>query len=150
MKSPKRNKRLLYLLFMGVSLFVGGYLILSALGQNVSYFYSPIQIANGEADDEQRLRLGGLVAAGTVERGSGTITSFEVTDGAANVVVSYTGILPDLFREGQGVIAQGEFNENQVFIADTILAKHDENYVPRELDGIDMTGTQQKTETLIQ
>ncbi len=143
MRPPKRNKRLLSLAFIGISLSSGAFLILSALGQNVSYFFTPIQIENGEADAQTRLRLGGLVAQGSVVRGKGTETVFRVTDGAAHVTVRYTGILPDLFREGQGVIAQGEFDEARIFNASTILAKHDENYKPKELvDGLEAAKAQ--------
>lgn len=133
MKPPKRNKRLVYLALTGSALTAAAFLMFSALSQNVSYFYSPVQIENGEADGQAQIRLGGLVADGSITRGEGTMTTFIVTDGAANVVVQYNGILPDLFREGQGVIAQGKFDTNHVFIAQTILAKHDENYKPKEL-----------------
>lgn len=133
MKPPHRNKRLAYLLASSIAVTLGAVLIFSALGQNVSYFYSPLQIQNGEADGQKRIRLGGLVAEGSVKRGKGTETIFEITDGAATTHVRYTGILPDLFREGQGVIAQGEFDQGNLFLADIILAKHDENYVPKEL-----------------
>ena len=133
MRPPKRNKRLFSLIFIAASLSAGTFLIFSALGQNVSYFFTPIQIENGEADTQKRIRLGGLVAEGSVVRGAGTETTFRVTDGAAAVTVRYAGILPDLFREGQGVIAQGEFGKDRIFNAGTILAKHDENYKPKEL-----------------
>ena len=133
MRPPKRNKRLFFLFGAIGALGLGAFLVLSALSENVSYFYSPVQIAAGEAEGETRLRLGGLVEDGSVVRGTGTETRFVVTDGAAIVTVRYQGILPDLFREGQGVIANGSFDKAGVFNADTILAKHDENYKPKEL-----------------
>lgn len=108
-------------------------LIMSALSQNISYFYSPVEIRDGKADLTRRIRLGGLVADGSVRQGNDIETIFDVTDGAATISVSYIGILPDLFREGQGVIAQGNIQPDGHFKADTILAKHDENYKPKEL-----------------
>jgi cytochrome c-type biogenesis protein CcmE len=81
----------------------------------------------------QRIRLGGMVEDGSVKRGPGTMTSFSVTDQIAAITVSYNGILPDLFREGQGVVTEGKLQEDGSFLADTVLAKHDENYMPREL-----------------
>ena len=112
-------------------------LTFAALSQNIDYFYSPQDIAKARAEGSdkltRRIRLGGLVADGSVRDGDGVEKIFDVTDGAANVTVIYDGILPDLFREGQGVIAQGRFDEAGIFNADIILAKHDENYKPKEL-----------------
>ncbi len=134
MKPVKRNNRLLMLGGAGVLLASSTALIMSALNQNISYFYSPIEIQRGEADLTRRIRLGGLVANGTVRRGDDIETFFDVTDGAATISVAYRGILPDLFREGQGVIAHGTIQSDGYFKADTILAKHDENYKPKELE----------------
>ncbi|MEM9170351.1 MAG: cytochrome c maturation protein CcmE [Pseudomonadota bacterium] len=133
MKPVKRNRRLLYLASGGVAVTGAAALVLQALNANLAYFYSPVQIARGEAPAGARIRLGGLVAAGSVVRGGETAVAFDVTDGAATIRVVYDGILPDLFREGQGVIAQGRFAEDGAFAAETILAKHDENYKPKEL-----------------
>jgi len=133
MKPVKRNQRLYILVAGGVALFGAAALILSALNDNITLFYSPLEIASGNIDRTARIRLGGLVAAGTVKHGRGLETSFDVTDGAATITVQYEGILPDLFREGQGVIAQGRFRDDKIFYAETILAKHDENYKPKEL-----------------
>lgn len=109
------------------------YLVFSALAQNVAYFYEPTEALTAGLTPETRIRLGGLVEAGSVNTADGVETVFRITDGATSIPVSYTGILPDLFREGQGVVTQGRMNAEGVFVAETILAKHDENYVPREL-----------------
>lgn len=104
-----------------------------ALGQKASYFYMPADIAAQGPAPDQRVRLGGLVESGSIRRGEGTKVSFSVGDGTAVVPVTYVGILPDLFREGQGVIAEGTLGPDGVFTADSVLAKHDENYMPREV-----------------
>jgi cytochrome c-type biogenesis protein CcmE len=104
-----------------------------ALGQQTSYFYMPADLAEAKLSPGERIRLGGLVEAGTVVRGQGTRVSFAVTDKEDTVKVSYDGILPDLFREGQGVVTEGTFAPDGVFIADTVLAKHDETYMPRQV-----------------
>lgn len=133
MKPVNRNRRIGFIA-LGAALLAGAaFLVFSALEQNVAYFYSPTDALAADLGADQRIRLGGLVEAGSVNNQNGTEMTFNVTDGAARITVSYTGIRPDLFREGQGVIAQGRMNESGVFMADTILAKHDENYVPREL-----------------
>jgi cytochrome c-type biogenesis protein CcmE len=108
-------------------------LTLVALGQKTSYFYMPADLAEAAVDPGQRIRLGGLVAENSVQRGTGTMVTFSVTDTAETIVVRYSGLLPDLFREGQGIVAEGVFSEDGVFIADTVLAKHDENYMPKEV-----------------
>jgi cytochrome c-type biogenesis protein CcmE len=103
-----------------------------ALGQKASYFYMPGDLAERPVADGQRIRLGGLVAEGSIKRGGGTEVDFAVTDGIETVKVVYNGILPDLFRENQGVITEGAF-AGGVFTADSVLAKHDENYMPKEV-----------------
>ncbi|MGG7518529.1 cytochrome c maturation protein CcmE [Allorhizobium undicola] len=109
-------------------------LILFAFGQSVSYFYMPSDLAKTPVGPGTRIRLGGLVEAGSVERGGGSTVRFAVTDGSARVPVTYTGILPDLFREGQGVVTEGVFDAGgSLFAADTVLAKHDEKYMPKEV-----------------
>ena len=105
-------------------------LVLNAFQSNLVFFYSPTQIAAHEAPSKRTFRLGGLVELGTVKR-EGTRVSFIVTDTAKSIPVSYEGILPDLFKEGKGVVAQGQL-ENGVFVAREVLAKHDENYMPPE------------------
>ena len=104
-----------------------------ALGQKASFFYMPAELQAATLQPGQRIRLGGLVEAGTVKRGEGTQISFAITDSEKSVPVTYVGILPDLFREGQGVIAEGTMRSDGVFAADTVLAKHDENYMPKEV-----------------
>lgn len=104
-----------------------------ALGQQTSYFYMPADLEKRPVAPGERIRLGGLVADGTVVRDQGTTVSFSVTDQEDTVQVSYAGILPDLFREGQGVVTEGTFSVDGVFVADSVLAKHDENYMPKEV-----------------
>jgi cytochrome c-type biogenesis protein CcmE len=104
-----------------------------ALGQKTSYFYMPADLREASVAPGQRIRLGGLVEDGSIARGRGLEVAFSVTDTQEAVKVRYTGILPDLFREGQGVVAEGSFGPDGVFVADSVLAKHDENYMPREV-----------------
>lgn len=109
-------------------------LIMFAFGQSVAYFYMPGDIQEAKLAPGTRIRLGGLVAEGSVVRGEGSTVTFKVTDGSTEIPVSYTGILPDLFREGQGVVTEGLFEgPGQSFQADTVLAKHDEKYMPKEV-----------------
>ena len=108
-------------------------LTFAALGQKTSYFYMPAELQQATIAPGQRIRLGGLIEDGTVVRGEGARVSFAVTDKQSSVKVVYTGLLPDLFREGQGVIAEGALDASGVFRADTVLAKHDENYMPKEV-----------------
>ncbi len=116
----------------GVLLAVGGIvaLVLNAFQSNLVFFYSPSQVASNEAPQGRTFRIGGLVEAGSVKR-DGTQVMFVVTDSAKNIAVRYNGILPDLFKEGKGVVAQGQL-KNGVFEAREVLAKHDENYMPPE------------------
>jgi cytochrome c-type biogenesis protein CcmE len=131
---PKHRNRRLSLIAAGAVLLSGaGWLVASALERNISYFYTPAEAAAANLAPTTRIRLGGMVEEGSLIEGSGLDIRFRVTDGAETVAVYYSGPRPDLFREGQGVIAQGRFDGNGDFAADTILAKHDENYVPREL-----------------
>jgi len=108
-------------------------LTFAALGQKTSYFYMPGDLAKATVAPGQRIRLGGLVEERSIAKGQGANVSFVVTDKEKSVKVSYTGLLPDLFREGQGVITEGAFGADGVFVADSVLAKHDENYMPREV-----------------
>tara|TARA_R110002126_G_scaffold291640_1_gene454740 strand:+ start:73472 stop:73915 length:444 start_codon:yes stop_codon:yes gene_type:complete len=109
-------------------------LVLFALQDQIVYFHSPTDIVEKQIGPDTRIRLGGLVAEKSVVRGTGTKVEFAVTDTANTVAITYTGILPDLFREGQGVIVEGAFVPgNPVFVADSVLAKHDENYMPKEV-----------------
>lgn len=109
-------------------------LVMFALQEEIVFFRSPTDIAAEPVDPATRIRLGGLVAEGSLVRGEGRRVRFAVTDHANTIDVTYEGILPDLFREGQGVIAEGRFsNGSNSFVADTILARHDENYMPKEV-----------------
>ncbi|MEM9014603.1 MAG: cytochrome c maturation protein CcmE [Pseudomonadota bacterium] len=132
MRPKHRNRRLGFTFGALVLLGAAAFLILTALQRNISYFYTPSEALAAAIEDGAKIRLGGLVAPGSVMHAENAEIQFTVTDGAAAIDVSYAGILPDLFREGQGVIAQGAYFESG-FIAHTILAKHDENYVPKEL-----------------
>ncbi len=136
MKPIHRNRRLRLIAAGGVLLSGAAFLVFKALERNISYFYTPSEAQEAQVAPNTRIRLGGLVETGSVVHGDGLEINFRVTDGSAVMTMRYAGIVPDLFREGQGVIAQGAFNEEGVFIADTILAKHDENYIPKELEGI--------------
>jgi cytochrome c-type biogenesis protein CcmE len=105
-----------------------------ALGQRTSFFYMPADLVTASVEPGQRIRLGGLVEKGTIVRGEGTRVAFAVVDGSDHRVdVNYDGILPDLFREEQGVVAEGAIGPDGVFLADTVLARHDENYMPKEV-----------------
>ncbi|MBX9913734.1 MAG: cytochrome c maturation protein CcmE [Pseudomonadaceae bacterium] len=131
---PLRKKRLLIILAIlaGISIAVG--LALSALQQNINLFYTPTQIANGDAPVETRIRAGGMVEKGSLKRSGDSLdVEFVVTDFVKNVTIRYRGILPDLFREGQGIVALGKLNSDGVLIADEVLAKHDEKYMPPEV-----------------
>ncbi|WP_461536380.1 cytochrome c maturation protein CcmE [Spongorhabdus nitratireducens] len=130
---PQRKRRLIavLLIVLGVALAAG--LVLMALKENINLYYSPSQIAAGEVKEGQRLRGGGLVVPGSLKRSEdGLDVEFEVTDNQAVVKVKYRGILPDLFREGQGIVVTGKM-ENGVINASEVLAKHDENYMPPEV-----------------
>ncbi len=122
--------------FIGVGLGILGLaigLVLFTLSDSIVFFYSPSDIVEKNIRPGQRIRLGGLVSEGSVKRDQGTQIQFVVTDGKSTMNVTYTGLLPDLFREKQGVVAEGKIGADGVFHADTVLAKHDENYMPREV-----------------
>ena len=128
-----RHKRMILvgLILAGVAGAV--FLALTAFQKNLLYFYTPSQVAAGEAPKDYTFRVGGLVVQGSVKRSEGVTVRFDVTDGVATVPVTYTGILPDLFREGQGIISIGKMNGQGLFEASEVLAKHDENYMPPEV-----------------
>ncbi len=117
---------------MGVLALAVG-LVLFALSDGVTFFYTPSDIITKNVQPGTRIRLGGMVEKNSIKQGKGTITNFVVTDKKKTIKVSFNKILPDLFREGQGVVTEGRINKNGVFIADTVLAKHDENYMPKEV-----------------
>jgi len=108
-------------------------LVLMALRDSIVFFYTPAEVAEKHLETGQRFRLGGLVKDGSLKRGEGTTVSFVITDKRATLPVTYTGVLPDLFREGQGVVAEGMLTSEGVFHADSVLAKHDEKYMPPEV-----------------
>ncbi len=114
-----------------VALAVG--LVLQSLSTSIAFFNSPTDIVSNAPVPTQRIRLGGLVEQGSVERGADSKVRFRVTDSVETVPVVYAGLLPDLFREGQGIIAEGTLGPDRVFLADTVLAKHDETYMPKEV-----------------
>lgn len=131
--TPARKKRVYWILALVCGAGIAVALALAALRENINLFYSPSQIAAGEAPHDARIRAGGLVEPGSLERTRGSLAlRFRITDGAHGIVVRYRGILPDLFREGQGIVALGRLEHDGILHADEILAKHDENYMPPE------------------
>jgi cytochrome c-type biogenesis protein CcmE len=120
-------------------------LVLSAMRDSIVFFNSPTDLAEKHVVPGARMRIGGLVKPGSLERGDNLQVRFAVTDGKADVTVRYQGIVPDLFREGQGVVAEGKLEPGGVFVADTVLAKHDERYMPREVvDALKKSGRWQE------
>ena len=131
--TPRHRRMALIAVVLG-GVVVSAALAMRAFEQNLLYFFSPTQIATGEAPAERTFRLGGMVLDGSVEREPGSLTvSFVVTDYAHSIPVRYTGVLPDLFQEGQGVVARGRVEGDGHFAAEEVLAKHDENYMPPEV-----------------
>jgi len=126
-----RHKRAAIIAGGLATLGIAAYLVLNAFQSNLVFFFTPTQVASGEAPKNRTFRIGGLVKTGSVKRDNLTV-NFVVTDSARDMNVSYTGILPDLFREGKGVVAQGKLAEDGKFTASEVLAKHDENYMPPE------------------
>ncbi len=108
-------------------------LVAVALRDTIVFFLTPQEVAEKHIAAGKRIRLGGLVAEGSLKRGAGLVVEFAITDTVKTIAVSYTGLLPDLFREGQGVVAEGKLDASGRFLADTVLAKHDENYMPPEV-----------------
>ena len=129
-----RKKRLYLIALMVIGVGIAVAFALNAFNQNLMFFYSPSEVIGGEAPRDHTFRLGGLVTDGSLNRQpDGLTVQFDVTDTLKNVKVQYTGILPDLFREGQGIVAYGRLRDDGVFVADEVLAKHDENYMPPEV-----------------
>ena len=128
-----RKKRMVTVVAILAGVGIATAFALQAFQKNLLYYYSPTQIRAGEAPDARSFRVGGLVETGSVKRAPGSLeVRFTLTDFANTIGVSYTGVLPDLFREGQGIIARGKL-DNGVFVAEEVLAKHDENYMPPEV-----------------
>ncbi len=132
--SPSQRRRLGWLLFLLAGTAVAAALVLNAFRSNMLFFFTPTQVLAGEAPPGRALRIGGLVADDSVRREPGGLEiTFDVTDTAATVPVRYEGVLPDLFREGQGVVVRGSLDGDGRLVADEVLAKHDENYMPPEV-----------------
>ena len=131
-----KKKRLALILLMITGISIATFFGLRAFNDNLMYFFSATDVVEGKAPKDHLFRLGGMVVKGSVVRQpSGLTVQFVLTDMAKEVTVQYTGILPDLFREGQGIVANGKLDANGVFIAQEVLAKHDENYMPPEVAG---------------
>lgn len=128
----RKNRRMTIVLLGLMVLGAGSALILTAMNDAVVFFFSPTELKERAVTADQRLRLGGLVEAGSVVK-NGNVVTFTVTDTVEKMNVRYDGILPDLFREGQGVVTEGSLGSDGVFVAKEVLAKHDENYMPREV-----------------
>lgn len=141
-----RHKKLAIIIAGVAALGVASVLVLNAFQSNLVFFFSPSQVAAKEAPIGKSFRIGGLVEEGSVKReDSSTTVRFAVTDTAKTIPVVYTGILPDLFREGKGVVAQGKISADGIFMADEVLAKHDENYMPPEAaEALEQAGKAQK------
>jgi cytochrome c-type biogenesis protein CcmE len=143
-----RHKRAAIIAGGVAALGLAAYFVLNAFESSLVFFFTPTQVAAGEAPKNRAFRVGGLVKTGTVHRDNLTV-SFVVTDSVKEVPVTYTGILPDLFREGKGVVAQGKLNPAGQFTASEVLAKHDENYMPPEAQhAMDQAQIEKATKTL--
>jgi cytochrome c-type biogenesis protein CcmE len=128
-----RKRRRLYFVALGLlGLGTATALMLSAMEDNIVFFFSPTELKDRAISADQRLRVGGLVETGSLQKNGDTVR-FSVTDNAETLTIQYTGILPDLFREGQGIVAEGTMGADGVFMARDVLAKHDENYMPPEV-----------------
>jgi len=137
-----RKQRRLTLIGFGLGVLgLAAALVLSALKESIVFFNSPTDVMENKVMPGIRIRLGGLVAPGTLVRSDNLMVQFQLTDGSRSVAVSYQGLLPDLFREGQGVVTEGALDQAGVFRADNVLAKHDETYMPKEVaDSLKKTG----------
>ncbi len=137
----RKHKRLSFVVLGLLALGAAAALVLTAFEDNIVFFFSPTEIAQKDVRPDQRLRVGGLVEAGSITKvDGGAITNFVVTDLTSKLTISYRGILPDLFREGQGIVAEGYYR-NGVFTATEVLAKHDETYMPKEVaDALQKSG----------
>jgi len=128
-----RHKRLTFILFALLGIAIAGFLVLKAFKKNLVFFYTPTQIIKGEAPLNTNFRIGGLVKSGSLTRSNSSLeVHFIVTDTVNDTNITFSGILPDLFKEGKGVVAEGEMDKSGVFHATNVLAKHDENYMPPE------------------
>lgn len=132
--TPRRRQRLVLVGLIVVGCTIATGLALLALRENINLFFSPSQIIEGTAPSNTTIRLGGMVVAGSVQRGDNLGVTFVLTDFAEQVTVAYEGILPDLFREGQGIVTQGKLDSTGRFVAEQVLAKHNETYMPPEVN----------------
>jgi cytochrome c-type biogenesis protein CcmE len=133
---PVRRQRLILIGIMLAILGLAASFALKAFNENLMYFFSTSDVVDGKAPSNAQFRIGGMVVKGSVARpGDNLLVRFQLTDLSKTVTVEYTGILPDLFREGQGIVARGRLDGRGVFIAEEVLAKHDENYMPPEVAG---------------
>ena len=132
--TPRRRQRLVLVGLIVVGCTIATALALLALRENINLFFSPSQIVDGTAPSNTTIRLGGMVVAGSIQRGDNLGVTFVLTDLAEQVTVAYEGILPDLFREGQGIVTQGKLDSTGRFLAAQVLAKHDETYMPPEVN----------------
>lgn len=140
----RKHKRLTFAAIGLCLLGIAAALVLTAFEDSIVFFHSPTDIAEGKVKMDRRVRLGGLVEEGSVKKPGGAVTAFRITDGANVVDVTYRGILPDLFREGQGVVTEGRL-QGGLFVAEEVLAKHDENYMPPEVaDALKKSGRWQE------
>jgi cytochrome c-type biogenesis protein CcmE len=136
MMKPARKQRLILIAVMVLGAGLAVSFALKSFNENLMYFFSTTDVVEGKAPKDTLFRLGGMVIKGSVARpGDNMMVRFKLTDFNKEVTVEYTGILPDLFREGQGIVANGKLNQQGVFIAEEVLAKHDENYMPPEVKG---------------
>jgi len=132
--SPTQKKRFIFVVILVFSASVATALVIYGLNQNLLYFYSPTQVTHGEVPSKMNFRLGGLVVPGSIVKETDTMRIyFKLTDNSNEILVSYKGLLPDLFREGQGIVTLGYMDDSNIFYADQVLAKHDENYMPPEV-----------------
>jgi cytochrome c-type biogenesis protein CcmE len=144
-----KNQRLILAVLALIALLCAGLLAASALRNEASYFYTPTTLTKARVPAGQAVRLGGMVKRGSIVRAKDGVTiNFFVQDRDQEVLAQYRGITPDLFVEGSGVVADGRLNADGTFVAESLLAKHDENYVPRELQDIDMTAASQTKKSL--
>lgn len=132
-RMTRKQRRLMLIGAAGLVLCVAAGLVLVAMRDSIVFFYGPSEVVEKGLTPGARMRLGGLVEKGSLTRGPGQKVSFAVTDGKTTLIISYEGLLPDLFREGQGVVTEGVFEGAGRFRADSVLAKHDETYMPREV-----------------
>jgi len=131
---PARKKRLFFIIFLITGIAVAAGFALYAFNQNLMFYFSPSEVKQGKAPVNKLFRMGGMVVEGTFKKEKNTLkVFFDITDYEKTVTVEYTGLLPDLFREGQGIISRGKLNSDGIFVAEEVLAKHDENYMPPEV-----------------